>query len=161
MAESEDSKKDSNPEVCSVPENICVAPEKLDSKNHKFDAKNFFESYKYAWSGLGLIVKNERNFRIQIAFSIVITLMGLFFDITHTDWVAIAVLIALVLVAEAFNSVIEAICDTVSQDYRVNIRYAKDVSAGAVLLSAIVSAVAGGIIFFPYIWELFLEIINR
>jgi diacylglycerol kinase len=56
----------------------------------------------------------------------------------------------MVIVSETINSAIEALCDTVSLDYKVNIKYAKDVSAGAVLVSAIVSVITGIIIFLPY-----------
>jgi diacylglycerol kinase (ATP) len=56
-----------------------------------------------------------------------------------------------VFVAETINSAIEALCDTVSLDYKVNIKYAKDVSAGAVLVTALVSVITGLIIFMPYL----------
>jgi diacylglycerol kinase (ATP) len=57
----------------------------------------------------------------------------------------------MVLVAETINSAIEALCDTVSLDYKVNIKYAKDVSAGAVLVTVLVSVITGVIIFMPYL----------
>ncbi len=146
--------KPASNDVCSVPENICIPAtevEKVDAKNHKYDAHNYLESQKYAITGLFLILKNERNFRIQLIASILVVILGLFLHISHADWVALFIVIALVLIAEAFNSVIEAVCDTISQDYRINIQYAKDVSAGAVFVSACVSIIAGVIIFVPYI----------
>jgi len=146
---------------CSAPENICIDPSMLDQKNRKFDARNFFESSRYALSGIALIIRNERNFRIQLCMTVVIVALGVVLDINHFDWVALAMVTALVLVSEAFNSVIEAVCDTVSQEYRVNIRYAKDVSAGAVLVSAVVSAVTGIIIFYPYLWDIVENLLNR
>lgn len=152
--------KKSEKEVCSNPENICMNPEKLSDKNKKFDAKNYWESQLYAISGLQLIVKNERNFRYQLVFSILVVIAGFVFRISHADWVAVAVVIAIVLVSEAFNSVVEAICDTISKDYRINIRYAKDVSAGAVLVSALVAVFAGILIFLPYVWEAVERILN-
>ena len=62
----------------------------------------------------------------------------------------------MVLISETVNSAIEALCDTVSQDFKINVKYAKDVSAGAVLVSALVSVITGLIIFLPYI-ILFLQ----
>ena len=146
-------------EVCSAPENICVDVE--NGKNHQYDARNYFESQRFAFSGLKLILRNERNFRIQVVSAIGVVVAGLLFNISHQDWVALFVVIAIVLVTEAFNSVVEAICDTISKDYRINIKYAKDVSAGAVMVSAIVSLVAGVIIFSPYIWELLTGLVHR
>jgi diacylglycerol kinase len=83
--------------------------------------------------------------------------LGFLLQLSRIDWIGVSFLIALVLVSEAFNSVIEAVCDTVSKDYRVNIKYAKDVSAGAVLVSSILSIILGMVIFLPYIIPLIKE----
>ena len=141
-----------NTQSCSTPENICVTGD--NGKNNKYEAKNYLESQKYAIAGLRFIIKNERNFRTQLIIAFVAVVLGLLLHISHVDWVALSIVMAVVLIAEAFNSVIEAICDTISQDYRINIKYAKDVSAGAVLVGALTSAIAGVIIFGPYILRL-------
>ncbi|MDD3661568.1 MAG: diacylglycerol kinase family protein [Candidatus Dojkabacteria bacterium] len=147
-------------EACSCPEQICVQGDGgSNSKNHRFDAKNYWESQRYAFQGLRLILKNERNFRIQVLSAFAVIAAGLLFGISHRDWVTLFVVMAIVLVSEAFNSVIEAICDTISKDYRITIQYAKDVSAGAVMVSAIVSLIAGVIIFSPYVWEMVINLV--
>ena len=125
-----------------------------NAKNEKNKARTYLESQSYAFNGLKLIVRNERNFRLQIIFAIFVLTAGLILDISHQDWIAVGLLIAIVLITEAYNSVIEALCDTISREYRVNIKYAKDVSAGCVLMGAILSAIAGTIIFAPYIINL-------
>jgi diacylglycerol kinase len=117
----------------------------------------FRQSSKHAIKGIWTILKNERNFRIQIVVAILVVTISLVLQISHSDWIAVGFLIALVLISEAFNSVIEAVCDTVSKEYRVNIKYAKDVSAGAVLVSAFLSVSLGLIIFLPYILPLLEE----
>jgi diacylglycerol kinase len=119
-------------------------------KNHKYKAENFFKSQGHARSGIKLIFKNERNFRIDLVIAIVVIIAGFAFQISHTDWIAIGLVISMVFVAETINSAVEALCDTVSLDYKVNIKYAKDVSAGAVLVSALVSVITGLIVFMPY-----------
>jgi undecaprenol kinase len=120
-------------------------------KNEEQKAKTYWDSQSYAFNGLKLIIRNERNFRLQIIFAFLVLIAGLILDINHSDWIAVGLLVAMVLVTEATNSVIEALADTISKDYRVNIKYAKDVSAGCVLISSILSAVAGTIIFAPYL----------
>ena len=122
-------------------------------KNEDYKAKSFFKSQGYARQGLRLIFKNERNFRIDLAVAVVVIAVGFFFRISYQDWIALSLVISMVLVSESINSAIEALCDTVSTDYKVNIKYAKDVSAGAVLVSALVSVVTGLIIFIPYILD--------
>jgi diacylglycerol kinase len=123
-------------------------------KNTFYQNVRFGNSMRYAINGLKLIVKNERNFRIILLFSVLVITAGLIFQISHFEWIAITILIALVFISESINSVIEAICDTVASEFKVNIKYAKDVSAGAVLVSSVVSIVAGLIIFVPYILDI-------
>ena len=66
----------------------------------------------------------------------------------------------MVFISETINSAIEALCDTVSLEYKVNIKYAKDVSAGAVLVSALVSVITGLIVFIPYFVEFIKHLIQ-
>lgn len=120
-------------------------------------ATTFSESSKHAIKGILTILKNERNFRIQLVIAVGVVALGFLLQLSRIDWIGVSFLIALVLVSEAFNSVIEAVCDTVSKDYRVNIKYAKDVSAGAVLVSSILSIILGMVIFLPYIIPLIKE----
>ncbi len=120
-------------------------------KNNKYKAESFFKSQGHARSGLRLIFKNERNFRIDLIMAFIVVLAGIAFEISYTDWIALSLVISMVFVAETINSAIEALCDTVSLDYKVNIKYAKDVSAGAVLVTALVSVITGLIIFMPYV----------
>ncbi len=120
-------------------------------KNKEYKVESFFKSQGYARNGLKLIFKNERNFRRELVIGALVVALGLFFGIDHFEWIAISLVISMVLISESINSAIEALCDTVSQDFKVNIKYAKDVSAGATLLSAAVSFITGLIIFLPYV----------
>jgi diacylglycerol kinase len=129
-------------------------------KNIKYQSTNFFKSQGHARSGLKLIFKNERNFRIDLVVALVVIAFGFLFRISHTDWIALSLVISMVLVSETVNSAIEALCDTVSLEYKVNIKYAKDVSAGAVLVSVLISVVTGLIVFIPYILKLVNNIIQ-
>jgi len=124
-------------------------------KNLYYQNVSFHKSLKHAWSGLKLIFRDERNFRRDLVVAFCVIVAGILFKITHFEWVAISLVISTVLISEALNSVIEAICDTISCDFKLNIKYAKDVSAGAVLVSAIVSVITGFLVFTPYILELF------
>lgn len=127
-------------------------------KNKFYTPINWFKSLKIALVGLYLIIKNERNFRIQLVIATGIGILGILLDFSHQDWVNVGFLVCIVLIAEAFNSVIEALSDTISQEYRVNIKYAKDVAAGAVLISTITSVLAGAIIIVPYILRFLREL---
>jgi len=128
-----------------------------NNKNKFYIPVNWFSSLKIALVGLFLIIKNERNFKIQLVIATLVGVLGLLLNYSHQDWINVGFLVCLVLISEAFNSVIEALSDTISQEYRVNIKYAKDVAAGAVLISSITSALAGTIIIMPYILRFLRE----
>lgn len=130
-------------------------------KNEVKKAGSYWKSQGYALNGLKLIFKNERNFRLQIFFALLILSLSFLFKISHIEWIAVSMLITLVLISEAINSSIEALSDTLSQDYKVNIKYAKDVSAGCVLISALVSVFAGSVIFLPYIISFFETVLEK
>lgn len=129
-------------------------------KNNSFKSENFFKSQGYARNGIKLIFRNERNFKIELVFAAFVTILGFLFGINHFEWISIALVISMVLTSEVINSAIEALCDTVSQDFKINVKYAKDVSAGAVLVSVIVSIITGIIIFLPYLVELIKNILS-
>ncbi|NLD25244.1 diacylglycerol kinase family protein [Candidatus Dojkabacteria bacterium] len=130
-------------------------------KNHSYKSEDFFKSQGYARNGIKLIYKNERNFRIELVFTLLVILAGVFFKVTHFEWIALSLVISMVLISETINSAIEALCDTVTQDFKINVKYAKDVSAGAVLVSSLLSVITGLIIFLPYIIELAQNIFLR
>jgi len=124
-------------------------------------SKTYFQSQKHAIEGLISIIKNERNFRIQLVVAFFVVILGIILKISYESWIAVGFLIALVLISEAFNSVIEALSDTISNKYDVNIKYAKDVSAGCVLVSAIASVLLGLIIFIPYIMPIIKDLFSQ
>ena len=64
-------------------------------------------------------------------------------------------MIGLVFISELFNTSLETISDIVDNEKNEQIKYAKDYAAAAVLVSAIISIVTGGIIFIPKIPGLF------
>ena len=61
-------------------------------------------------------------------------------------------LFALVLSLELVNTALEAVVDLVTSERKPLAKKAKDAAAGAVLMSAIIAAILGGIIFFPKLW---------
>ena len=63
--------------------------------------------------------------------------------------------IAIVWLAEALNTAIERLSDAVTLEPNDNIRFAKDVAAGAVLVAAVTSALIGLTIFVPHTLRLF------
>lgn len=111
--------------------------------------KKRIKSFKYAIRGIKDVISGEMNMRIHLFITVLVVISGLVFKITYTEWLVCVLCFAVVMTAEMINTAIEAIVDLVSPSKHELARKAKDVAAGAVLLSAILSAIAGLMIFVP------------
>lgn len=126
----------------------------LKGKNKK-KSKNIIESFKYAFEGLFFGLKTIRNIRIHLFFAFLVVLGGIFFKISSFEWLISLVFIALVISLELVNTAIEETVNLAMPNIHPVAKIAKDVAASAVLVSAIISMIAGFIIFIPKIIGLF------
>jgi len=112
----------------------------------KYFAQRLF-SFKNAFNGIVLLVKNEPNFRLHFIVIAVVLIFGFILKLNKTEWVCITLIITAVILAEAFNTAIEYISDFISPNYHTSIKQIKDISAAAVLLTSIGAVIIGLIIF--------------
>lgn len=108
-------------------------------------------SFTYALAGIQSCFVSELNFRIHLFAAVLVSVCGLFFKISAAEWIAIGFCIALVTTMEMMNTAIEKLCDVVHKELHRVIKTAKDIAAGAVLLSAVFSLITAAIIFLPKI----------
>lgn len=117
--------------------------------------KRFFSariaSLGFACRGLLEIVRTEVHFQIDLLAMLLVVGLGVFFQIERMEWLAISLTIGLVLVCEAFNTVIERLVDLVHPERHPDAGRVKDMAAGAALVSAICSLVVAGFVFGPRI----------
>ena len=116
------------------------------------ELKKRINSFGYAFKGIASLLKREHNAWIHCIAIIVVTLAGLHFGITRTEWCIVCLCFGMVLAAEGFNTAIERLVDLVSPDFHPVAGDVKDVAAGAVLICAIAAAIIGMIIFIPYFY---------
>src|ERR1044071_6061821 len=112
---------------------------------------NFFDNVKYASAGIRSFFSTEKNGRAQGIIALIVIGFSFFFGITPVEWVLVLGCIALVLCLEMVNSAIEKVCNRMTTDYNPAVKTIKDIAAGSVLFAAIITAVAGTIIFLPYV----------
>ncbi|GHT48018.1 diacylglycerol kinase [Bacteroidia bacterium] len=120
-------------------------------KQEKFSLKKRFMSFKYAFNGLKILIWEEQNAWIHIFVTLCVLIAGFVLKISIYEWIAVIFCIGLVIALEMLNSAMENMADFVSPEKHVLIKKIKDLSAGAVLVGAIVSAIIGLIIFLPKI----------
>jgi len=118
-------------------------------KTKKFSLKSRFGSFKFAFDGLLFLLKNEHNSRIHLLAAIAVIILGIIVKLNQIEWALMTIVIALVFLAELLNSSIETLADLINPEWNELIKRAKDYSAAAVLISAIMAMIAGGLIFIP------------
>ena len=119
------------------------------------DRKRLINSFKYAFAGIARAYRGEQNLRIHTFMAILVIVFGVFLKISYVEWLVCLLLIALVLMAEFFNTSIEYVVDLASPKIHPLAKAAKDVASAGVLMMAIISAITGLIIFVPKLIDYF------
>ena len=109
------------------------------------------ESFRYAFSGLKAALRNEPNIRIHLGIALLAIVAAYFLRFTSTEWIILAFTIAFVLILELINTTLESLVNLVSPERRDEARFAKNVSAATVLVSAFLSVVVAAFLFLPKI----------
>ena len=115
----------------------------------RVELRSIVESFGYAFAGLWYAVKTQRNMRIHLSIAAVVLVLGLYVDVGWVEWAVLALAIGFVLVAEMFNTVAEAALDAATPYYHPLVKVAKDVAAGAVLLTAVAAVLVGLLVLGP------------
>ena len=115
----------------------------------KFSLKKRLASFKFAFNGLFILIKDEHNARIHLLAACVALFLAYALNISILEWFAIILCITMVFAFELINSSIERLCDELSLEKRRSIKKIKDLAAASVLISAIASVFIGVMIFYP------------
>ena len=113
--------------------------------------KKFLQGLGYAFAGLGIAWKEEANFRIQVVMTLLVVAFGWYVRLTSVEWMFVALSIAFVLSAEAFNTAIEELGDLHETNHNPRVARLKDLSAAAVLLASLGALAVGLIVFLPHL----------
>ena len=100
---------------------------------------SFLKSFKFAFNGLIASIKTERNMRVHLCAAFYVLIFMQFYDLSNSEKVIIFLTMGIVISLELVNTAIESVVNLCSPKYHVLAKKAKDASAGAVLVSAIVS----------------------
>ncbi|NCD68712.1 diacylglycerol kinase family protein [Mucilaginibacter agri] len=111
--------------------------------------KKLIRGFGYAFKGLAYAAQTQLNFRIHLGAMLIALALGFYLHISTAEWCWIVACIAAVLITELLNTAIEILVDLVSPEYNAKAGHIKDVSAAAVLITAIFAAIVGAIIFIP------------
>jgi diacylglycerol kinase (ATP) len=109
--------------------------------------KNAFDSFRFALDGILHGFRSQRHMRFHFCVAVLALLAGVVYGLNATELLVLTFAISLVIIAELFNTAIEAVVDLVTTSYHPLAKYAKDVAAGAVLIAALNACIVGLLLF--------------
>jgi len=103
---------------------------------------------KFANAGKGILAgMRHKSILAQMIFGICALIAGVFLQLAYLEWCVVVLCIGCVIASEMLNTCIEKLCDMYSLEYRTDIKIIKDIAAGAVLVTSLMSLVIAIIIF--------------
>lgn len=108
--------------------------------------KDILQPFRVAMSGVVYTFKTQRHMRIHLYVVLIVLLVGMLANLPLRDMMVLLFTVSLVIIAEMFNSAIEATVDLIQPSYHPLAKFAKDIAAGAVLITSILAVVIGSLI---------------
>jgi diacylglycerol kinase len=107
-----------------------------------------------AFRGLKLGIRGHSSFAVHFFFTALVIAAAVILQCDLYQWSLLLLCIALVLIAELFNSAVETLFGGLDQAIKDKVWPALDIAAGAVLLASIVASIVGGLIFLAQLRKL-------
>ena len=111
------------------------------------ERRKLSDSFNAAIEGIIYTIKSQKNMRIHFLMGMLVILLSVFFNLGKIETILLTLTVALVLIAEMFNTAIEKILDIVTPEFHPLARITKDIAAGCVLIAAMSSVTVGYLIF--------------
>ena len=106
-------------------------------------------------------VRTQLNIKIHLVVAFLVMSASLFYDITKIELIILSLTIILVVFAELINTAIEVAIDATTNYYHPLAKIAKNISAGAVLLTALNAIFIGYLIFWDKINNFSFGVITK
>jgi diacylglycerol kinase (ATP) len=120
-----------------------------EGENQSGFGKKILLSFKFAFSGIAHLIKTQHNCWIHLTFTVLTILIAGLLHFQIWRWIVLVTMIGFVWAAEAFNTTVEILVDIASPGYHEKAKTAKDIAAGAVLITSITAFIVGLLLFIP------------
>ena len=127
----------------------------IEHTQRKFSLIRRMRSLTCALRGIRMMVRSQHNAWIHAGMTGIVISAGIIAGLTTSGWCWITLAIVSVWTAEAFNTALEFLTDLISPDYHPLAMRVKDISAGAVLITALGACIIGVLVFGPYLADIF------
>lgn len=108
---------------------------------------SLLESFNYAIEGILHTLRTQRNMRIHLVVAVGVLAAAVALDVDRFELIALIIAIGFVLIAEMVNTAIESAVDLATTSFDPMAKLAKDIAAGAVLISSVIAVAVGYLVF--------------
>lgn len=130
-------------------------------EQHKMKNGNFLDACQNALNGIIYAITTQSNIKKQLIIAVVVMLVSLFFDLSKAEFLCLMFTVVLIIVAEMVNTAIETVVDLYTDLYHPKAKIAKDVAAGAVVITAINAIIVAYFLFFEKISTIGLKMVDE
>lgn len=109
--------------------------------------KNHIDSFRYAVEGIAHVYRTQRHMRFHFFVIVLVLGLGLLCRFDALQMAILGLTSAAVIIVEMINTAVETVVDMITQSYHPLAKLAKDIAAGAVLVTAIAAASIGALLF--------------
>lgn len=118
------------------------------------DIKKLYRSFGYALDGLKIAIRLDQNVRFHLITGILVLATAIWLKASKLDLMFVIFAIFFVIITEMMNTAVEEMTNLILKEHSLEAKIAKDVAAGAVLLSAIFAVIVGVMVLIPRLLEL-------
>lgn len=109
----------------------------------------FFKGFKWAGSGLYYALQTQRNMQVHLLATLLASGLSYWLGLSRLEWILLLLTFALVWMAEMVNTALEATLDHLAPEIHPQVKIAKDVAAGAVLVASLFAVLIGILLWGP------------
>ena len=119
--------------------------------------RKWVNSANHAIEGVLHAARTQRHVRFHLLSASGILILSFVLGVNRDEFILISLIAVMVILAEMLNSALEVTVDIISPQKSEKARAAKDIAAGAVLITAFGASIIGYTILAPYIKKAFSE----
>jgi diacylglycerol kinase (ATP) len=108
---------------------------------------SIIDSFNFAFEGIIHVLRTQRNMRIHFTAAAAVLVAAIATGVDRIELIALLLSISFVLITEMVNTAIEASIDVATTSFDPLAKLAKDIAAGAVLISTVNAVAVGYLVF--------------
>ncbi len=120
---------------------------KFDYDKKRYKKYNLIQNINHAFDGVFEAMRTEKHMKFHAFLTIILVLVCIFSNLTKYEIISLTLAMGGLWVAELFNSALESVVDMITEEYHPLAKRAKDIAAGAVLITAICAVIVAYLVF--------------